>query len=192
MSENYLALLTLRILEERSKELKTDLMGAMQDYGMALMNTFYALQKMEVQMPIKEANKQVKYMTDLPEDELTAYFGPFRCCLYLNKQTPLRTHLERVKKGDAQVMGGSFLHRVFFGKDAPSGLYQNKEVPTIYNETKTWDTLPKKAWVIWDTGIQNSKATNQMSVEHMRKKVKESGFELTVVDNTNMKDHVKQ
>ena len=52
--------------------------------------------------------------------------------------------------------------------------------------------MPKKVWVIWDTGIKNSRATNQLSVDNMRKKAKESGFELTVVDKINFKDYVEQ
>ena len=50
--------------------------------------------------------------------------------------------------------------------------------------------MPKKVWIIWDTGIKNSRATNQLSVDNMRKKAKESGFELTVIDNTNIKDYI--
>ena len=52
--------------------------------------------------------------------------------------------------------------------------------------------MPKKVWVIWDTGIKNSRASNQLSVNYMRKKVKESGFELTVVDKINFKEYVEQ
>ena len=89
-------------------------------------------------------------------------------------------------------MKGSFLHRVFFAKEALHGLYDNKEVSVVTNQTQSWDALPKKVWVIWDKGIKNSKATNQLSVDNMRKKVKESGFELTVIDNANIKDYVKQ
>ena len=47
-------------------------------------------------------------------------------------------------------------------------------------------------WVIWDTGIKNSRASNQLSVDYMRKKVKESGFELTVVDKISFKEYVGQ
>ena len=89
-------------------------------------------------------------------------------------------------------MKGSFLHRVFFAKEAPKRLYDNKEVPMVANQTQSWDALPKKVWVIWDTGIKNSRATNQLSVENMRKKAKESGFELTVIDKINFKNYVKQ
>ena len=52
--------------------------------------------------------------------------------------------------------------------------------------------MPKKVWVIWDTGIKNSRATNQLSVDNMKKKVNESGFDLIIIDNNNIKDYVKQ
>ena len=55
-----------------------------------------------------------------------------------------------------------------------------------------WDSLPKKVWAIWDSGLKNSKAVHQLAVANMRRKVKESGFTLYFVDKSNVGEYLEK
>ena len=48
LNEDYVSTVALRIFEAKSHELKTDLQGALQHYGVATMNVYYTLYKMHL------------------------------------------------------------------------------------------------------------------------------------------------
>jgi mannosyltransferase OCH1-like enzyme len=49
-----------------------------------------------------------------------------------------------------------------------------------------WDTLPRIIWLFWDSGHENAPLSNQLAVESIKRRAKESGFEVKLVNNNNV------
>lgn len=90
------------------------------------------------------------------------------------------------------MLRGSFLQRILFPEGKESFIIDNPERPFVNSTAKAWETLPKKIWVYWHNGIQNAQLSNQICVEAIRRRGRESGFELNVVSEDNLKDFLDQ
>ena len=58
------------------------------------------------------------------------------------------------------------------------------------SSSEPWSALPRKISVFWDTGIQNAPLTDQLCLELMRIRGRESGFELHILSNSNAHEFI--
>lgn len=49
-------------------------------------------------------------------------------------------------------------------------------VREVAREKKTWDTLPRKIWQYWETGIQSSSIVNKLCFDSMRRVAAKRNF----------------
>ncbi len=62
----------------------------------------------------------------------------------------------------------------------------------IATNFKKWESLPKKVWLYWDSGFENSSAANQLCLENIKVNAKQAGFEVILVTDKNLIDYLPQ
>jgi hypothetical protein len=68
-------------------------------------------------------------------------------------------------KGKRQaIMEGSFIQKLFFPEPNLPFIKKNLERPFINANSEKWEALPRIIWVFWDTGLSNSRISNQLCV----------------------------
>lgn len=87
-------------------------------------------------------------------------------------------------------MNGSFLQKMYFPEANQSFIYNDTEKWVDISKAKTWDALPKRIWVWWDTGILNSRVEIILCVENLRKMGALAGFQLKEVNNSNINEYL--
>ena len=195
--KKYFAIMAYKLILTKVKELSKEehalspYIRTFEYYGLSTMNAYYYPFKYFVAQPsIWQFHEQRKWFTEASNWHLDANWGTNRyLVLYPMHNEALSLFMIRLRKGIVKLMKGCFLEKFLMnGAVREDQLMENpeKELPV---PTPEWN-IPKKVWVIWDAGIKNSRATNQMAVENMRRKAKLSGFELTVVDSANAEQYV--
>lgn len=82
------------------------------------------------------------------------------------------------------------MHRHLYLSRSEPFIKPNREKSTVAAKFTPWDSLPRKLWLFWDSGIENASAANQLCYLNIVKNAKEAGFEVFEVSNSNLKDHL--
>jgi hypothetical protein len=66
------------------------------------------------------------------------------------------------------LMKGSLLHKLFFFDNLGTFIYENKEKSITNINGKSWDKLPKKLWLYWDSGYENTPPETKLFIANMK------------------------
>ena len=164
---------------------------AIDDYGLQLINCYYAPYKLKSFWGNEQTKKAFQSLSQYPQEELFANIGPMR---YIARITPVGTmsdYLVETKNGQRPpLLMGSFLQRIFFPAGTQPFLQKNPEAPFVNSSSAPWAGLPKTIWVFWDKGLANAGLNNQICVENLRRMGGLSGFKVVEVNLSNLHEYL--
>lgn len=82
------------------------------------------------------------------------------------------------------IVKGSFIQQVLYPHPKNfTFILDNPEKSISDPNGESWDTLPKIIWLYWDKGHENAPLSNQLQVESIKRRAKQSGFEVKLVND---------
>jgi hypothetical protein len=185
-------------LDQTQKESKYQ-QFAIDYYGLVTMNEYYGPQKMYILFKNRLNTRNYfdnfyNLLAKLPQSEFEEVMGPMR--FVINPEPygdEFNRRIERAKSGSGyEIWEGSFIHRHLFLGRQEEFIKPNKEKSVTPATFSKWESLPKKLWIFWDSGVENASAASQLCVLNLVKNAKLAGFEVHLVNDSNLKDYLSQ
>lgn len=164
---------------------------AIDDYGLQLINCYYAPYKLKSFWGNEQTKKAFQSLAQYTQEELFANIGPMRYIARLTPVGEMAGFLLETKNGQRPpLLMGSFLQRIFFPAGTQPFVQKNPEAPFVNSSSEPWSALPRLIWVFWDQGLANAGLNNQICVENLRRMGGLSGFKVNEVNLSNIHQYL--
>ena len=87
--------------------------------------------------------------------------------------------MKQISQGDKGVMNGSLIHKLY--PSLTQKTYINPEKGLTDPNAPLWNALPKKIWMMRDSGLSRETFANRIAFEIAKKKHKDVGFEASLI-----------
>ena len=136
-------------------------------YGVRSINQLYFSHKILEMMDSRTPENTYYHLARVSLEELEIVTGKLRFMVKLGPEDKIAGFIEEGRNGQQKgaVYKGSFMDKYLLGGET---WVQEGLVAAKAEEGVVWEQLPRRVWVFWGDGINQSSVTHQLCTRRMR------------------------